>query len=91
MDELDFAGLGTEGSRRMRIVAAVIGAFVGGGLGVLWALISAATTLTTVIFALIGALAGGVIGAVFAGFVLVGAIIAVAAAIWFFVKDVRWQ
>jgi hypothetical protein len=71
-DFYDFFGPhGMEGSRRVR----VIGAIVGAAIGWLVALIGEASTLVTVGYAIVGAVAGGAFCAIFAILTLVAAVI----------------
>ena len=66
-----------EGSRRTRIFTGLIGAVLGGGIGALWGLIDAGTTLAAFGNGAIGVVLGGLLGALFSGLVLLGIIFAV--------------
>lgn len=66
-----FSPNGTEGTRWMRIVAGIIGAVCGGGLGVLAGSVLGQTDLAPTSYGIIGAIVGGGMGAIFAGLVMV--------------------
>jgi hypothetical protein len=71
-DFYDFFGPhGMEGGRRVRVIAAIIGA----AIGWLAALIGEASTSATVGYAIVGAVAGGAFCAIFAILTLVAAVI----------------
>ncbi|KPP87115.1 MAG: hypothetical protein HLUCCA08_04120 [Rhodobacteraceae bacterium HLUCCA08] len=73
-----FGPIGTEGTRRMRIVTGLIGALAGGGIGYLWWIAELGDPMSPVLTVLIGAALGGAFGALFS-LLVVGALLAILA------------